>query len=400
MRSRPVCSLMTLLVVPWMAACEAPVVKVFEYVASAPIYSTPALTQELIIFGSENGDESAINRKGEFVWKYSTRREVVSAIKVADNMVFFGSTNNTFYALDQAGQEVWKYTTLGRIKGDPLVLGKTVVVGSYDKYVYGLSKVKGSRLWTFPPMPGVGEAAPPPAATPTPVAAKPAGAAPAGTAPAAEPVQPVVERVEPGDAFSYSSPIAVGNMVVLGNLDGHLYALEAETGKFLWRFKTDGADVRKGVTSTVLEHGDSLVFGANDGFVYAISKDGQKVHWKFKTGDEVNATAVADGDGNLYIGGVDRTFYSLDKSGKERWRYALKGPVMGRAAIMKNLVIFAGGSGDNSIYAVDRNNGKLFWTFTTGGKIEADMVVEDNRLYAASGDKHLYCFQFNKTAAE
>ncbi|MEW5848280.1 MAG: PQQ-binding-like beta-propeller repeat protein, partial [Myxococcota bacterium] len=149
MRTR-VLTLLSLAVMPLLTACEEPVVKVFEYVASAPVYSTPALAGDLIIFGSENGDESAISKKGEFTWKYTTRREVVSAIKVAEGMVFFGSTNNTFYALDLAGREVWKYTTLGRLKGDPLVLKDKVIFGSYDKHVYAVGTTTGQRIWTYP----------------------------------------------------------------------------------------------------------------------------------------------------------------------------------------------------------------------------------------------------------
>jgi outer membrane protein assembly factor BamB len=391
-----------LLAAPALVGCEDPVVKSWEYVASSAIQSTPAITPDRIIFGSDSGDVSAVTRNGEFIWKYATRREVVGAIRVADDMVLFGSTNNSFYALDLMGRELWKYTTLGRIKGDPLVVGKTVYFGSYDKSVYALSTTRGTRVWNYPgsvlaPAPAQAETAPVEgAASSGGVAAKAAPGAPGpASAPAAAPVE---DKVEPGD-FAYSSPVKVGTNIILGNLDGHLYALDAETGRLSWRFKIDGADAKKGVTSTPLEVRDGIVFGGNDGNVYSISKDGQKVNWKFKTGDEVNATPVADEDGNLYVGGVDRTFYALDGSGKERWRFSTKGAVMGRAALMSNLVIFAGGSGDGTVYAVDRGTGKLFWSYTTQDKIEGDLLVEGNRAYVGSGDKRLYCFQFNKTSA-
>ncbi len=406
------------------SGCEDPVVKAFDYAASSPVYSTPAITKDQIIFGSENGEVVALNKSGEFMWKYGTRRDVVGAIKVSENLVLFGSTNNTFYALDLAGREVWKFNTLARIKGDPLVVGKTVIFGSYDKHLYALNLSNGRRAWVYPDDDGAADAAvgaapannpmapppPPPNGAPPP---PPNGTAPppspngakngkdakdpkAAAAPEPPP-PPVVEKIVPGDGFSYSSPVLVGENVVLGNLDGYVYAVNAQTGAFAWRFKTDGADAKKGVTSTVVETADALVFGANDSNVYAISKDGKSVKWKFKTGDEVNATATLDSDGNIYIGGVDQLFYSLDATGKERWRFQLKGPAMGRGALVDNLVVFGGGAGDNSIYAVDRSNGKLFWSTLTNGKVETDVVAEGNRIYVASGDRRMFCFQFNKT---
>jgi outer membrane protein assembly factor BamB len=386
------------------AGCEDPVVRVFDYAASSPIYSTPMLTEDAIIFGSENGEVVNLSKSGEFRWKYATRRDVVGAVKVSEGLVLFGSTNNQFYALDLAGREVWKYTTLGRIKGDPLVVGDAVIFGSYDKHVYALQTSNGGVRWKFPTdAADAAAAAPPPAAAPVdPKAAKPADkpaekpadkAAPAAAAPAEPPPAPVL----PQDSFSYSSPVLVGDNAVLGNLDGYVYALNAKTGALAWRFKTDGADQKKGVTSTVLETKDALVFGSNDTQVYAIAKDGSGLKWRFKTNDEVNATAIQDAEGNLYIGSVDMVFYSLDPAGKERWRYQVKGPVMGRAAIVDNLVVFAGGAGDGGIYALDRATGKLFWSVQTGGKIEADVVAEGNRIYVASGDRRMWSYQFNKT---
>jgi outer membrane protein assembly factor BamB len=382
-----------------LCACEEPVVRVFDYAASSPIYSTPVLADDFIIFGSENGEVVGLSKQGEFRWKYATRRDVTGAVMVKDGMVLFGSTNNQFYALDLAGREVWKYTSLGRIKSDPLLFEDSVLFGSYDKHVYSLALKNGQLRWKYP-----SEQAPPPPPPAAPEAAKPVdpkakpvdpkAAKPADVPP---PAPPAPAPVIPADGFSYSSPMLVNGNAVLGNLDGYVYGINAKTGELAWRFKTDGADQGKGVTSTVLETKDALVFGSNDSQIYAIAKDGSGVKWKFKTGDEVNATAIQDEQGNIYIGGVDNVFYALDANGKERWRYQLKGPVMGRAALVKNLVVFAGGSGDGGIYAVEKDTGKPFWNVQTNGKIAADVVAQDNRIYVASGDRRLWCYQFNKT---
>ena len=397
-------SMAAVLVVAALATgCEDPVELVFNYAASSPIHSTPMLSKDSIIFGSENGEVVSLSRTGEYRWKYSTRREVVVAVKEDNGLVFFGSTNNQFYALDLSGGEVWKYTTLSRIKGDPLVTADLVIFGSYDKHVYALNKTAPQRVWIFPDdnagaplQPGEADKDKKDDKADAKGKDKGKGKGKDKDKDAKEPEAPPAPVI-PSDGFSYSSPVMVGDNVVLGNLDGYLYAVNAANGTLAWHYKTQGADAKKGVTSTVLETKDALVFGANDANIYAISKDGQKTLWTFKTKDEVNATAIQDDAGNLYVGGVDHGFYSLDASGKERWRFTLNGPVMGRAALVQNLVVFGGGAGDQTIYAVDKDTGKLFWKQPTEGKIEADVVSEGNRIYVASGDRRLWCYQFNKT---
>src|SRR5262249_13222867 len=41
--------------------------------------------------------------------------------------------------------------------------------------------------------------------------------------------------------------------------------------------------------------------------------------WAFQTGKGIFSTPVVDGDGNVYVGSADRTFYSIDRTGQLRW---------------------------------------------------------------------------------
>ena len=42
--------------------------------------------------------------------------------------------------------------------------------------------------------------------------------------------------------------------------------------------------------------------------------------WRFQTGKGIFSTPVIDGDGNVYIGSADRTFYAIDRDGTVRWK--------------------------------------------------------------------------------
>ena len=107
-------------------------------------------------------------------------------------------------------------------------------------------------------------------------------------------------------------------LVVIGNLDGYVYAIDGKTGEFKWRFATDGAKQGLGVTSSVAEYEGKLIFGANDGNIYGIKLDDQSVAWKVKTGDEINSSPVLDDKGILYCGSRDKNLYAIDaKTGEQ-----------------------------------------------------------------------------------
>ena len=86
--------------------------------------------------------------------------------------------------------------------------------------------------------------------------------------------------------FSYSSPFHAEGTLYLGNLDGYLYALDVETGTLRWRFKTDGP-----VTSTPLIESGTAYFGSNDGNVYAVDVRAPRLVWKWATQEWVNSSA-------------------------------------------------------------------------------------------------------------
>ncbi|RME89090.1 MAG: hypothetical protein D6770_05375 [Anaerolineae bacterium] len=53
-------------------------------------------------------------------------------------------------------------------------------------------------------------------------------------------------------------------------MDGHLYAVNAGTGKRIWEFSTGGA-----INSSPVERNGILYIGSNDGQVYAIIAAGE-----------------------------------------------------------------------------------------------------------------------------
>lgn len=380
-----------------MMGCEQPIENVWQYQSFSASHSSPALAGDLIVFGTKSGEVHAVTKSGSYRWKFATRKEVISAPGVYNDMIFFGSTNHNFYAVDTVGKPIWKFKTQSRIKGDPLIVGDLVIFGSYDKHLYAVKPVEKTVVWQFP------AAEPVAPATPAPEGEE-AAAAPEGEEKQAAPA--IDKSNWPKDAFAYAKPTIIGDSIVTGNLDGHLYCVETKTGTLKWRWASEGAKEGKGITSTVLEKDGILYFGANDGNLYALKAADQSVVWKLKTENEINSSPIMDNEGTIYIGGTDNKFYAVDsKTGKVKWTFPTLGPVRSIPALYKNLVLFGAGEGDGHVYAIDKNTGKEFWKFKTGpksdpnwpGGIDADPLVDGNRFYIASGDRNLYAFQINKT---
>jgi outer membrane protein assembly factor BamB len=77
--------------------------------------------------------------------------------------------------------------------------------------------------------------------------------------------------------------------------------------------------------------------------------------WAFRTAKGIFSTPVLGGDGTVYIGSADRSFYALDRFGLERWRFGT-GEIIDSAATLgaydrkRRTMPVTFGSGDERLY--------------------------------------------------
>ena len=375
-----------LLVLLALAACRDPISLDWKVKLGGSSQSNPLVTDRYIAVGSEVG-LTIVNRDGTIKCTYPAHGEIISAPKKSGARIFFGSTNYNFYAITSDCEELWKFAARDRIKSDPLVEDSRVYLSSYDGHVYALNAEDGRVDWVFPESgrsvtyyPG-GE----------PVAPEDADeAALAATAALAE--QAPKEILEVGD-FSYSSPILHEGMLYVGNMDGRLYALDAATGVLRWYYTTSGP-----LTSTPLIDGNLMFFGSNDARMHGIDLRSRKNVWTVVTKDWVLSSPRID-NGLVFFGSNDRRVFAVEAdNGAQIWTSSVStAEVVSSPTPYQDVVIFGGGSGDNHIYAINKETGEPFWKYETGGKIYADPVIKDKKLFVASTDGHLYAFSLRKT---
>ena len=174
-----------------------------------------------------------------------------------------------------------------------------------------------------------------------------------------------------------------------------------------WSFPTG-----QRIVSSPTWHDGAIVFGSDDGHVYAVDAATGRQRWMQSTGGPVSSTpAIADG--RVYAVSYDGRLYALDeRSGEVLWKFASEGErrfearglhgmqpraqtfpdvfdiYLSSPVVADGAVFF--GSGDGHLYAVDAATGTLRWKFKTGDVVHASPAFADGVVYAGSWDGRFY----------
>ena len=207
-----------------------------------------------------------------------------------------------------------------------------------------------------------------------------------------------------------SSPTIVGRVVYVGSSDGHLYALNRDTGSQMW-----SVDVGSPVSSSpAVAHG-FVIFGSRDGTFYAVDARSGRERWRFETGElvpwewgfegwDAYTSSPAAVDSTVLFGSGDGFLYSVElTSGRELWRFETGGRIRSSPAVADGLAFV--GSADGWLYAVDLATGQQRWRGEPEGvslvsadfgfdrkSIIASPAVVNGTVYAGSRDGYMYAF--------
>jgi len=151
-------------------------------------------------------------------------------------------------------------------------------------------------------------------------------------------------------------PIVADGRVFVGTYSGNLYALDAATGKTLWKFSAGGPILHSPAVA-----GGAVFFGSADGWVRALDASTGRLLWRSppKGAEGGFCTSPAVFKGAVYIGARNGVFYALDAAtGAVRWSLATGGPIRTTAACTDGRIVFA--SDDMHAYCADET-GRLLW---------------------------------------
>ena len=200
-----------------------------------------------------------------------------------------------------------------------------------------------------------------------------------------------------------SPPLLAQGRVYFGSWDHHVYALEARTGRLEWSFST-GDRVKGGLAFAA----GTVYAGSYDGYLYALDARGGRLRWTAgggRLGGLYATPSVAHG--RVFVGSTNGRVYAFSVAGDQLWSVhtgsyvyspaALAGaPISGAPTVLGGLVYFSTCGSCSSYesnprarrtFAVDARTGRLVWRFPDG---EYSPVIGDPERLYLTGFTSLY----------
>jgi outer membrane protein assembly factor BamB len=273
---------------------------------------------------------------------------------VQDGIIYVGTKDGQFHAARVSdGGEIWTWTDANRIDGRAVVTADTVLFVDGKIDLVCLNRADGALRWRFP----LHDEA---------LAGKPA------------PENPTFNR-------RTAIPLIIDDVVYCGSSDGGLYAVDAVSGKKLWRH-----DAKSPVFSGIAQVGaDVLAFGCMDGSVVQLNRRTQQETGRMKTGGGVVTTPLFTA-GRVIVGSRDYTLYGFNAAdGSVAWKFSYWFSWVESTPQLVDGIIYVGGSDFRRITAFDPADGRVLWSTDVRGIAWGWPVVTADTVFIGTASQNL-----------
>jgi outer membrane protein assembly factor BamB len=321
----------------------------WDVVLDGPVIGDAAIADGTIYIGTVMGTFYAINfETGKARWKFETEDTIDAPPAVGLGRVFIGSSDCFFYCLDQkTGKELWKYEGADKFVGGGLLVRSPdnkedwIVVNGYDGICRALRTKDGSEAWIY-------ETAAQINGTPALVNGK---TVVLGGCDALVHVVDVtngkaVNEVQV-DAEIIGTVATMGSMVYSANYGNQLVAVDIEKKKPKWIYE----DKDFGFYAAPALNDELVFIGSRDKHLHAVNRESGKRAWRFKTGSRIDGGAIVFRDAVVFGSGDGRLYALKPSDGSEIWRLDL-GEGIGSDLAFASGCIVVGGS-DGSLFCIE-----------------------------------------------
>ena len=318
----------------------------------------------------------------KLLWTYEAGESIESSAAIVGGTVFVGSQKGELLSLNlENGAVFWKYQVDSPIgESSPAYSDGVVYIGDLGGWFHAVNASNGKKLWAF----------------------------------------------KAGSEIK-SSPVIIGDRVLIGSYDQQLYCLSTRNGSVIWKVKTNGPvhstpgisgglafiagcdELFRGIRvsdghemfnvssgaytgASPAISGDSAYYGTFDNEVLMVSLKEHKVGWRYEHPQRhfpfYSSAAVTQN--RIVIGGRDKMVHGLTTGGKAAWTFATNARVESSPAIAGGRVFV--GSNDGRFYVLDLNTGAKLWEFNAGAPLSASPAIGRGRVVIGSQDGRLYCF--------
>ncbi len=194
-----------------------------------------------------------------------------------------GASGATQTQLPEDLEVIWEYEAAEAFESTPAVVADRVLVGDVMGRLYAIDRDSGKEIWRknydtgFLASPAV----------------------------SASPVH------SPSADTSADSEILKAEPMVIGDVEGNLYAINISDGSERWRQSTEGE-----ISGAVNFFKENVLVASQDGSLYCFAMADGKLVWKYDTGDQIRCSPAL-ADDRTFLGGCDGQLHIVDvKTGK------------------------------------------------------------------------------------
>ena len=281
-------------------------------------------------------------------WTHALGAETWASPVAYDGMIYVGSVNGKYHAVRASdGTEAWTWTGPHPLYGEALATNDLIYFLDERTDLVALRRTDGQLQWRVPlhnEQPG----------------AKPV------------PKNPTFNR-------RVVVPVLTGSTLYAGSTDHGLYALNAATGKVLWRH-----DLGAAIFAAVAVQGDELVAGCYDGSVVVLNRHTGAESARTKLGGPIASAPVIAG-GTILIGCRDYLLYGLRRSDLGvAWRDSFWFSWVESVPRLVDGIAYVGGSDFRRISAIEPATGRTLWATDVRGLTWGTPVVTTDTVYAGT----------------
>ena len=269
--------------------------KLWSFQSGKRIVGTPAVSEGIVVFGSADCKIYGLDaQNGNLLWTVEAAKPVLGAVTIENGIAYIGASDHTFRAVNiRTGEVKWAFAGVrGYIETRPLVTDNKVIFGAWDNTLYALNKADGKELWKWTG--GLTRMHFSPAAV-WPVAAD-------GKGFITDPQRAMTAiDIETGNTVWRTFQSMVRETIGLSEDKERIYSKTMNDS--IVCYSTKGDQPHKLWASNVgfgYEHAPSMqvekngvVFGSTkEGLIFALEATTGKVLWKHKTGNSLISTVV------------------------------------------------------------------------------------------------------------
>ncbi len=290
------------------------------------LYGPPAVGNDTVYIGAYKGKVYAIDAElGDDVWEepFETGGSIAGGVAVADDTLFVSSSDGKLYAVDvstgRAKEGFEPYRTADQIVSTPVVQDGVVYVGSLDHKLYAIDADTGELKWDFKTGGGVASEA-----------LIVGGVVYFGSfdskfyAVYADTGEPKWEQPFEAGNWFWAEALYHDGIIYACCLDHNVYAIDAESGKLASEWDINPFPTEAQIRSSPVIVGDVLVVASEDGKVYGLDLENGDEVWQSDVGSSILAPLSTAG-GIVYVNARnDNTVYAFEgKTGLQEWNVPL-----------------------------------------------------------------------------